>query len=301
MKKYLLKVVALIIYFLGFNCNLVLAQFPPDDLSKKIKIEHLKIEGSSFTDEISLILAPYLNQEIKWSEISTLQNIINQFYQNQGYLVSFAIIPLQEIEDGVLFIRVIEGKIVNVEVEGNSALSDNYIKARLKKSLTSVPFNVQTLETELQLLQQNPLIKRIKAELRPDLELGNSGIKLIISESPTTTISISADNDFSPSLGDFGGAIALEKRSLLVGGDIALGQSTFTPGLEQYKISYGIPINSADGTVTLSYQNSQSNIVEGATQNSEIALRYSVQAFEPNKWTAGTRGQTAIKLSQKPI
>ncbi len=39
----------------------------------------------------------------------------------------------------------------------------------------------------------------------------------------------------------------------------------------------------------------------GATQNSEIALRYSVQAFEPNKWTAGTRGQTAIKLSQKPI
>ncbi len=59
----------------------------------------------------------------------------------------------------------------------------------------------------------------------------------------------------------------------------------------------GTKHGTASGTLGLTLGNR--NL--GATQNSEIALRYSVQAFEPNKWRAGARGQTAIKLSQKPI
>ena len=262
MKNSLFKRFSLILYFLLFYCTPAQAESHKSNLSNKITLEKIAIEGSTFTSEINSILSPYLNKTISLDEVSTIQRIVNQFYQNQGYLSSFSVIPLQNFEDGLVKIYVVEGKISGIKVNGNSSLSDSYIEARLQKSLNSVPLKLKTLETDLRLLQQNPQIERVKAEIRPDLELGNSLLLLTIEEAPTTTIAVSTDNDNSPSSGGFGAALALERRSLLLGGDLLTLRSSFSEGLEQYQISYGIPLNSADGMLSLSYQNNQSDIVE---------------------------------------
>ena len=280
-----LRIVGLIVSFWLLNCHLVWGQSPKSDhelppliphkspgraFPDKITIKRLDIEGSQFTSEINSILSPYLNQEVSLDEIAEITHPINQFYQNQGYVVSFAFIPLQKFVDGIIKIRVVEGYLAGLEVDGNSAVSDRYIKAQLLKSLKSVPLKLSTLETELRLLQQNPQIARVKAQLRPGLNLGENLLFLNIEESPTTTLSISADNDFSPAHGELGVTLAAEKRSLLVQRDLLHFQSTLTEGLEKYQISYAIPLNAAEGMLSASYQNNRSNIVEEPFDTADI-------------------------------
>ncbi|MDJ0576305.1 MAG: ShlB/FhaC/HecB family hemolysin secretion/activation protein [Xenococcaceae cyanobacterium MO_234.B1] len=284
MKTTLIKIVFLLFYFLLPDCTVAQAQPKDSNLSNEITIENLVIEGSTITPKINSILSPYLNQTIPLREVSTIQRAINQFYQNQGYLSSYAIIPLQNFEDGIVKIQVIESRISQIKVKSNSHLSDNYIKARLKKSLNSVPLKLETLETELRLLQQNPLIERVKAEIRPDLELGYSLLFLTIKESPTTTISLSADNDQSPSSGESRATLAIERRSLLLGGDLIKLQSSFSEGLEKYQINYDIPLNSADGMLSLNYENNQSDIVEEPFDDLDIngdVKRFSLSYRQP--------------------
>ena len=111
MKFNLSKIFLGILGFLFLNCTVAQAQLKESDLSNKITIERLVIDGSSLTSKINSILSSYLNQTISLDELSTIQRIINQFYQSQGYLSSFAIIPIQNFEGGIVKIQVVEGRI----------------------------------------------------------------------------------------------------------------------------------------------------------------------------------------------
>ena len=259
MKKYLLKIIYVIIWWGLLNTNLVWAQSLAE---KTIMIERLEIEGSQFLREINLLLSSYLERKIPLEDISALSTAINQFYQNKGYLVSFAVIPLQDFNDGVVIIRVVEGKLTDIQVDGNSTLKDKYIKAQLQKSLDSQPLARTTLESELRLLQQSPHIAGVQAEIRPGLEIGNYTLSLQISESPTTAISLVGDNDLTPTLGDLSVSLEAEKRSLFFSRDLAQVRSGWAEGLNQYLVSYGLPLNTNEGMLSVSYQNNQSDIVE---------------------------------------
>ena len=164
---------------------------------KTIKLERLQIEGSQFTAAINSLLSPYLEREIPLDELAEIETVINQFYQNRGYLVSFAVIPLQDFDDGVVHIRIVEGMIKEIQVSENDNLTIKYIKAQLKKTLQSQPLSRKTLESELRLLQQSPHIEGIQAEIRPGLETGSYTLALRIDESPTTAIRLVGDNDIS--------------------------------------------------------------------------------------------------------
>lgn len=262
MRYFLLKPIYLFIcftYFLAFNCHLALAQPQNSEFDNSVIFTHLELEGSQFTSEINSLLSSYLNTEISDQDFSAIKNTIEQFYKNKGYFFSFAFIPLQNFAQGKLKIRIVEGRITNIQV--NSSLSDDYIKAKLQKTLASVPLKLTTLETELQLLQQNPQIKRVRAELRPGLKLGHFNLLLELEELPATTTTISTDNNSSPAVGEWGATATIETRSLFKDADLAQIKSSFNEGLEQYQITYSIPLNSQEAILNFSYQNSQSEIV----------------------------------------
>ena len=260
MKFYLLKMFYLLVFWKLFNNNLAFAQFA--DPEKTITVEQIVVKGSRLEAEINLLLSPYLDRQIPLDKVSEIETAINQFYQNNGYLVSFAVIPLQHFSSGIVKIYVIEGRLTKLKIKGDSTLREKYIAAQLQKSLNSQPLKLATLESELRLLQLNSQVEAIKANIRPGLEAGNYTLILEILEAPTTAISFSGDNDISPTLGEFQATLAAEKRSLFLSRDLAQVQTTFAEGLDKYFVSYRLPLNTSEGTLTFSYQNNQSDIVE---------------------------------------
>jgi hemolysin activation/secretion protein len=75
-------------------------------------------------------------------------------------------VPPQRIgkEDGIVEIQVIEGRVEEIQVRGNSRLSQDYIRNRIAQ-YTGTPLNQQRLLSGLQLLRLNPLINNVRAQL----------------------------------------------------------------------------------------------------------------------------------------
>ena len=89
----------------------------------------------------------------------------------RNYITSGAFIPEQDIEEGIVEIQVVEGKLEDIQITGNHRLNPNYVIRRLELA-GAAPLNTEHLLEGLQLLQLDPLIETIDAELSAGIEPG---------------------------------------------------------------------------------------------------------------------------------
>jgi hemolysin activation/secretion protein len=134
----------------------------------RVFVREIKITGNTvFSDETLVeVTAPYVNRELTDAELESLRLALTIFYINKGYINSGAMIPDQTIIDGVMTIQIIEGKLTNIEVEGNKWFRSGYIQNRIRLS-AGPPLNIYALQDRLQILQQDERIQKLNAELRP--------------------------------------------------------------------------------------------------------------------------------------
>ncbi|WP_371357330.1 POTRA domain-containing protein, partial [Hydrocoleum sp. CS-953] len=108
-----------------------------------------------------------------FAELLEAQTTVTQLYFDQGYVTSGAFIPPQTLEDGTVIIEVIEGQVEEIEISGLKRLNSSYIRSRIESGIQT-PLNQNQLFQYLQLLQLNPLIERLSANLtagtRPGLK-----------------------------------------------------------------------------------------------------------------------------------
>ncbi len=69
-----------------------------------------------------------IGKDIYLEDVMDLTVKVSRYYQKNGYLTSYAYLPAQEIEDGVIVIVIKESKVVSKEVEGNKWERDWFFK-----------------------------------------------------------------------------------------------------------------------------------------------------------------------------
>lgn len=212
--------------------------------------------------EIAEQIDCYLGKEIRLSDLFNLRSRITKLYVEAGYITSGTFIPNnQDLTDGSIQIRVVEGKIEALQVNNLKRLSERHIRARLSQAM-NVPFNQQALEEGLQLLQLDPLLERVNAELTAGKGPGKSLLILDIQEADTFGFSLAANNHRSPSIGSSGGNLGVTINNPLGFGDSLIASYGRTDGLNLYDLSYFLPVNGRDGTLKFSLNNSNSRIVQ---------------------------------------
>lgn len=96
----------------------------PGDIPGTIRVQRFEIVGSTiFTpEELSAVTAPYVGRDLSFAQLLQVRSDITQIYVDQGYITSGAVIPPQTIEDGVVTIQVVEGRLetINAQVHDGS-------------------------------------------------------------------------------------------------------------------------------------------------------------------------------------
>jgi hemolysin activation/secretion protein len=169
--------------------ELVLPPVPPKEREEKgrpvvkVFVRKIVITGNTVfsAEELAKITQPYVNRELTSEDLEALRQAITVHYIKKGYVNSGAIIPDQKIVNGVITLRVIEGKVTQIDVEGNKWFTDGYLQSRLALG-TGPPVNIAPLQQRLQLLQQNELLERLHAELKPGIQPGESLLKVKVEE-----------------------------------------------------------------------------------------------------------------------
>lgn len=226
-------------------------------------LEDIRVIGNTiFHDEIEELVTPLEGREVAFEDLLTLRTDITRLYIDNDYISSGAFIPTNQVlNDGVVEIQVVEGKIEQIQINGLSRLQESYVRSRLNRS-TQEPLNVRRLEEGLQLLQVNPLLQTVDAELTAGSGPGQNVLILDLAEADPFFLELSGDNYRAPSIGSAQGSVAAAYGNVLGFGDRAAVSYDLTEGLDTYEVSYEVPVNGLDGTAQVRYQNADSRIID---------------------------------------
>lgn len=217
-------------------------------------LQRIEVTGSTIFSESDLapITAPLEGQQVTIAQLQTIADQITQLYLDGGYITSRAVLVEQVIEDGVVQIRVIEGSLEAIEIEGDRRVNESYIRSRIRLG-ASTPLNQGQLEDQLRLLRIDPLFENVEASLRAGSSLGQSILSVRVVEAPGFYGEVSVDNYSPPSVGsERVGLLAGVRSPTGLGDDFSISYFRSTTGGSQVlDFVYRVPVNAMNGTLQL--------------------------------------------------
>lgn len=235
----------------------------PNSPAAVVVVKRFDIVGSTVfnQEKLSKVLSGFLNRPLTLKDLYEARSRITDLYISNGYITSGAYIPPQSIESGVVKIQVVEGKLESIEIIGLQRLSSNYVRERILTN-RKLPINQKHLIEALQLLQLNPLIQNVSAELKEGTRPGTNIIKINIEEADSFSSQVTLDNNRTPSAGSFQRRLQLTEANLLGLGDSLSVSYSNTDGSNSFNGNYTLPLNPKNGTLSFSYGTAESNIIE---------------------------------------
>ncbi|MEK0188696.1 ShlB/FhaC/HecB family hemolysin secretion/activation protein, partial [Microcoleus anatoxicus] len=241
--------------------------FSQKTLEQKITNTFLKLDNNT--------------NRITFAQLQQLISEVTKFYNVKGYINSFAYIPSTSEEPnqrlqnrgaaGEVIIKIVEGGLESIRVRrktGKQRLNLNYICSRLARA--SQPLQVPRLLDALRLLQLDPLIKNISAELIPGSQFHRSALEVKFEEEKTFSAALLLDNRRAPSIGSFRRQLQLTEANLLGKGDGLSLAYTNTDGSNAFDLSYTLPLNPQNGTINLSAGVTDNRVIEKPFEKVDI-------------------------------
>ncbi|WP_341730402.1 ShlB/FhaC/HecB family hemolysin secretion/activation protein [Microcoleus sp. EPA2] len=244
------------------------------DIPGTIRVDRFEFEGNTaFSDrELTEITKSYVGREITFAELIAAEAAVTQKYLAAGYLNSGAVIPANQTfpRDGaVVKIQIVEGGVEEIAITGNRRLKSSYLRSRLAIA-TGRPLNRDRLLSALQMLQLDPLIANISAELQAGSRPEKSRLEVRVKEADSFSGEVFADNNRSPSVGSFRRGVEINQANLLGLGDGLEVSYANTDGSNEFNGSYTVPVNPHNGTIRLAVGAASTNIIEEPFDNAGI-------------------------------
>lgn len=233
----------------------------PGKVPENIRVKRFEVVGSTVfsQSELNEVLERFTNRPLSFAELLQARSAITQLYVDRGYITSGALIPPQKLQDGVVTIQVVEGSLEAINVTGTRRLNPGYIRSRIPQSRA---LNQRQLLEALQLLQLDPLIGNLSAELSAGSRPGTSVLDVQVTEAKSFNTQIVADNARSPSVGSFRRRAQISEANLLGLGDgLSLAYSN-TDGSNGIDASYSLPVNPRNGTISFYFGTTSSDVIE---------------------------------------
>ncbi len=247
---------------------------PNSVITGKVPIEQCEVIGSTVfqPSDFSDITQRCTGQSLSFSELLEVRSAITKFYVDAGYQTSGAYIPPQVLENGVVKIQVIEGKIEEIRVTGNKRLKKFYIRQRIRSKIGKGdrPLNINQLLEALQLLQLDPLLKTINAELLAGTRPGTSLLDIKIAEARSKHLDINLNTGRSPTVGSFERELQFREDNLLGFGDGAFISFANTAGSNQIGVGYDVPVNGKNGRISANFSQVWSEVVDPSVENESV-------------------------------
>jgi hemolysin activation/secretion protein len=282
-----------------------------------VPVKGLAFEGNTrfsnarLTREVADILGRN-GGNLTLDDLEEIRQKLTLLYINAGYINSGAILPDQTIdkERGIVRYQIVEGRLNKIDVTGKTRLRRGYLEDRIWRD-KSEPLDALKLRNNLELLRQNPNVRSVNAELKPGERPGESVLDVAVAENTPWQVGLQFDNNRSPSVG-------AERFSFIASDTDLLGLSDslnlrwgLTKGqldhaefaeLDDVNVAYSVPVSRYDTTLQVSFENSDSPVVEEPFAQLDIRSRtqgFSVGLRQPLYRTVNTEFAVSVALSRR--
>jgi hemolysin activation/secretion protein len=139
------------------------------------------------------LYADLIGKQVSMTNIFDIAAAIEKEYRDAGYLLIRAYVPPQHVKDGVFTIKVVEGFVASVSVEGGKKATRARIKSFFDPVLRDRPLRKATIERALLLVNDVPGIAGT-GTLRPSASTPGASDVVVTLVQPTATGGLSANN-----------------------------------------------------------------------------------------------------------
>ncbi len=219
-------------------------------------------------EEVERIVAPYVGPQRDFGDIQRALEALERAYRERGYSVVQVILPEQDITKGVVQLRVVQGRVGKVVIEGNK----HFDNANVRRSLPSVKEgetpNSRAIARNLQLLGEHPT-KQTNVLLRSGAAQDEIDVNVKVSDEKPWRVILSLDNTGTAETGYLRAGLGYQHTNLF-NRDHTLNAQYITSPTDLNKVSiyglgYRIPYYGLNSALDLiaGYSDVSSGTVQG--------------------------------------
>jgi hemolysin activation/secretion protein len=170
----------------------------------RFDIARFDVQGNTLlsAEDVRAAVAPYTGKSKDFADVQRALESLQLTYQERGYGSVQVVLPEQELEQGVIVLRVIEPKIGKVTVEGNKYFDQANIRRSLPAIREGATPNTREIARDAQLLGENPS-KRATVLLRAGQNEGEMDAVIRVQDEKTWRAAVTFDNTGSPTTGNY--------------------------------------------------------------------------------------------------
>jgi len=225
-----------------------------EELSFELKDITLSGVSAYRAEDFRPLIEPVVGRTIHLSDLIGVAEKIEEKYRTDGYILSRAYVPTQNVTNGIFQIAVVEGYVSATSVVGGDASTRERVEALLSPVPSSRPLKLETIEHALVTANTIPGAN-VSGLLRPSAtEPGASDLVVTVSSEPYTLL-LSTDNRSSQSNGAWTESVDLAVRSPLDdGGQILLNVSSSNDFNQRNSVQgkYVLPVGAGGATLSMS-------------------------------------------------
>ena len=266
---------------------------PEEYATKGVYVDKFEVSPSYImtVEDVEEILKDYKGKNLTFEQLKEVVAKFNNWYARNGCVTCRAFLPAQTLENGIVKIKLIEGRVGDVSVSENKWTRSKYIEERLDLHKGNV-FNIQDLERSMVVFNRyNNGVQLTGSLSAGKSEMGTTDVQIKAHEKFPFHITGMMDNSGRKSIGEYRGGLMLRHDSLTKHRDpLTLGfyanKHSITPFAD-----YNFPVNKKDGRIGFNFSSSNSDIGNGPFRIFNIESRsqnYSLYFTQPiirKPWT----------------
>lgn len=225
---------------------------------KKIVFGSSEILSSA---EITEITKKYEGRLVNIKDLYQALKEIDDLYLEKGFITAKAILPPQKIEDGVVYIKLVEAHFGQFLLEGNEHTHDSYFFKRLSQREGDL-VSIKTLEQDIFYFNRTNDVQ-IRAELKPGSEFGLTDCVLKVIEPDNLQGTLFTDNEGTKVTGEYRLGFSFVNNSLSGNRDFLVISPLWAEGNLAWSVSYNWPITTRGTRLGFTYSNNQSSVISG--------------------------------------
>lgn len=212
----------------------------------EVTLRSITLEGNTAFDDARLyrVLGDVLGQRHDLAGLRELTNRLSRFYRNHGYPFARALLPAQELSDGHLTVRIVEGRYDRAHTSGPEPLASE-LQPWLDPLTPDTPIASAPLSRQLLLLGDLPGVK-VDPVMRPGSRPGTGDLDVKVQPSSRVTGLVGADNHGNRYSGEYRGRTGVAvNRLLTVGDELDLSALYTSEDTWLGSLSYALPLGTS--------------------------------------------------------
>lgn len=229
----------------------------------RFPIQRFAVEGNTLVPAtvVEQTLARFTGPSRDFADVQRALEALESLYRSRGFNTAYVSVPEQELEKGVVRLKVVEGKISKVSVEGNEHFSAENIRRSLPMLREGEAPNATRLSENVQLANQNPS-KAVEVLLGVGQKEGDVNARIKVKDERPWRLTASLDNTGTIATGQHRLGIAFQHNNVFDSDhsfSAAYATAPHKPDgvkVDIYSLGYRIPLYSLGDSLEFVYAKS---------------------------------------------